>query len=124
MQQVKTLDFTGKTIFCGIDVHKTSWSVCLSMGGMILKRFSQGPNPKDLNYSLNRLYPGANYRAVYEAGFCSFYPQRIMTSLGIDSFLIILVQQCQNSQKNRLYISLKYQKIKLISQNHWDRQIS
>ena len=23
--QVKQLDFTGKTIYCGIDVHKTSW---------------------------------------------------------------------------------------------------
>lgn len=88
MQQVKTLDFTGKTIFCGIDVHKTSWSVCLSMEGMILKRFSQGSNPKDLYSTLNRLYPGANYKAVYEAGFCGFYPQRIMTSLGIDCIIV------------------------------------
>lgn len=88
MQQVKALDFTGKTIFCGIDVHKISWSVCLSMEDRILKRFSQGPYPMDLNSTLNRLYPGANYKAVYEAGFCGFYPQRIMTSLGIDCIVV------------------------------------
>lgn len=88
MQQVKTLDFTGKKIFCGIDVHKTSWSVCLSMEGIILKRFSQGADPTDLSSTLNRLYPGAEYKAVYEAGFCGFYPQRIMTSLGIDCIVV------------------------------------
>jgi transposase len=88
MRQVKALDFTGKTIFCGIDVHKTSWSVCLSMEGRILKRFSQRPDPKDLDSTLSRLYPGADYKAVYEAGFCGFYPQRIMTSLGIDCIIV------------------------------------
>lgn len=38
---VKQLDFTGKTIYCGIDVHKTSWKVCLLMEDRVLKRFSQ-----------------------------------------------------------------------------------
>ena len=58
------------------------------MEGRILKRFSQDPNPKDLDSMLNRLYPGADYKAVYEAGFCGFYPQRIMTSLGIDCIVV------------------------------------
>lgn len=88
MRQVKNLSFNGKTIFCGIDVHKSSWSICLSMESRTLKRFSQAPDAQTLSSTLNRLYPGATYKAVYEAGFCGFYPQRILTSMGIDCMVV------------------------------------
>lgn len=88
MRQVTELDFSGKTIFCGIDVHKLSWSVCLSMEDRILKRFSQPPTIEALETTLKRRYPGAEYKAVYEAGFCGFYPQRKKASRGIDCIVV------------------------------------
>ena len=33
-------------------------------------------------------YPGGSYRAVYEAGFCGFWPQRQLAELGIDTILV------------------------------------
>lgn len=86
--QVKQLDFTGKTIYCGIDVHKTSWKVCLLMEDRILKRFSQPANSEALVKTLKQQYPGATYKASYEAGFCGFYHQRIMMGSGINCIIV------------------------------------
>lgn len=86
--QVKQLDFTGKTIYCGIDVHKTSWKICLLMEDRILKKFSQPANAEALANTLSKQYPGATYRASYEAGFCGFYPQRKMGDQHIDCMIV------------------------------------
>lgn len=86
--QVKQLDFTGKTIYCGIDVHKTSWKVCLLMEDRVLKRFSQPPSTEALGKTLKQQYPGATYKALYEAGFCGFYPQREMAAEGVDCIIV------------------------------------
>ncbi len=86
--QVKQIDFTGKTIYCGIDVHKTSWKVCLFMEDRVLRRFSQPPSVKALAKTLKQQYPGASYKASYEAGFCGFYPQRMMSDSGIDCMIV------------------------------------
>jgi transposase len=76
MLQVKQLDFTGQKIFCGIDVHKKSWKVCIRSEHMELKTFSQGPSATELVKHLRRNYPLADYKVVYEAGFCGFSAQR------------------------------------------------
>ena len=76
MRQVKQLDFTGQKIFCGIDVHKKSWKVCIRSEQMELKTFSQNPSAIELVRHLRKNYPSANYQVVYEAGFCGFSPQR------------------------------------------------
>lgn len=86
--QVKQLYFTGKTIYCGIDVHKTSWKVCLLMEDRVLQRFSQPPSPEAMGKILKQQYPGATYKASYEAGFCGFHPQRMMTDSGIDCIIV------------------------------------
>lgn len=76
MRQVKQLDFTGQKIFAGIDVHKTSWKVCIRSENMELKTFSQNPSANDLINHLKQNYPAADYHVVYEAGFCGFSHQR------------------------------------------------
>jgi len=87
-QQGRKLDFFGKTIYCGADVHKASWAVCLIMEDRILKRFTQPPEVGALEKMLKRQYPGANFKVAYEAGFCGFRPQRLMTELGIDCMVV------------------------------------
>ena len=41
MTQVRKLDFTGTTIFCGIDVHKKSWRVNIQDSEFELEDFTQ-----------------------------------------------------------------------------------
>jgi len=69
MRQVKQLDFSGQKIFCGIDVHKKSWKVCIRSEQMELKTFSQKPSAIELVRHLRKNYPLANYQVVYDMNF-------------------------------------------------------
>src|ERR1035437_9932563 len=84
----KLLDFTDKPIFIGLDVHKKSWAVTLYSDEFELKTFTQPPNPDVLVKYLNQHYPGAKFKAVYEAGFSGFWAQRELSRLGICCHII------------------------------------
>ena len=85
MTKVNQLDFTGITIFCGLDVHKLNWRVNLRDTELELKDFVQPANPDLLHKHLTKNYPGAKYKAGYEAGFCGFGIQRQLAALSIPS---------------------------------------
>lgn len=84
----KELNFTGTTIFCGLDVHKANWRVNLRDSEMELKDFTQPADAALLHRHLTKNYPGARYKAGYEAGFCGFGVQRQLTALGIECVLL------------------------------------
>ncbi len=84
MGKVKELDFSGKTIYCGLDVHKTNWKVNARMDGIEVAVFSQNPDPLQLKKYFERNFPGAALKVVYESGFCGFEIQRSLTALGVD----------------------------------------
>jgi len=88
MTKAKELDFTGTTIFCGLDVHKVSWRVNLRDSELELKDFTQSADAVILHKHLTKNYPGAKYKAGYEAGFCGFGIQRQLASLGIECILL------------------------------------
>jgi transposase len=88
MVQSKQLDFSGQKIFCGIDVHKKSWKVCIRSEHMELKTFSQNPSAQELVRHLKENYPLADYKAAYEAGFCGFSPQREFSKEGVDCIVV------------------------------------
>lgn len=88
MKQVRQLDFSGQNIFVGVDVHKNSWKVCIQSEQMELRTFSQQPSVRTLSNHLKQNYPSANYRVVYEAGFCGFGYQREFTAEGIDCIIV------------------------------------
>ncbi len=88
MTKVNQLDFTGNTIFCGLDVHKLSWRVNIRDTEFELKDFTQKPNANELHKHLTKNYPGAKYKVGYEAGFCGFGIQRELSALGIDCVLL------------------------------------
>jgi transposase len=83
-----SLDFTGQTIFIGLDVHLKNWAVTLHSEEFELKTFSQPATAAVLVNYLQDNYPGANYKAVYEAGFCGFTVQRSLASKGIECEII------------------------------------
>jgi len=88
MKQGTQLDFSGQKIFAGIDVHKSSWKVCLRSEHMELKTFSQNPSAKELSNHLKQNYPSAIYNVVYEAGFCGFSYQREFSEAGISCIVV------------------------------------
>ncbi|MEJ0056731.1 MAG: transposase [Bacteroidota bacterium] len=83
MTQVNRLSFAGQNIYCGIDVHKKSWSVNIRNDDFELRAFSQPPKPEILVDYLTRNYPDATYYAVYEAGFSGFWAQRFLSQHGV-----------------------------------------
>jgi transposase len=62
---------------------------------------SQDPSPEILARYLKRHFPGATYKAVYEAGFSGFTSCRELNQLGIDC-IVIHPADVPTSQKERL----------------------
>lgn len=84
----KQIDFSGQTLYVGIDVHKKSWQITIILNGMKVKAFSMNPKPKELYNYLTKHYPNANYNSVYEAGFSGFWADRQLQSLGIKNIVV------------------------------------
>lgn len=82
------LDFSNQIIFVGIDVHKKQWSITINTGNQQIKTFSMDPKPEELNKHLRKNYPGGKYRSVYEAGFCGYWIDRQLQSLGIENIVV------------------------------------
>lgn len=102
MTQVKSLDFKGQAIYCGIDVHKKSWSVCLRNHERELKSFSQSPDPLLLSRHLKANYPNASIIIGYEAGFSGYWAQQVFTAEGLDC-KVIHPSDIPQPDKNRRY---------------------
>ena len=100
MGKVNQLDFSGKVIYCGIDVHKTNWKVNARMEGIEVAAFSQNPDSQSLKRHFEKSYPGAVLKVAYEAGFCGFEIQRSLSSGGIDC-IVVNAADIPSSDKDR-----------------------
>jgi len=100
-QVTKKIDFTGKDIFIGLDVHKKSWSVTVTVDGMEHKTFTQHPDPQALHNYLQRNFPGGSFHSAYEAGFCGYDIHRRLNSLGIEN-IVINAADIPTTQKDKL----------------------
>lgn len=87
MDKVKA-NFSGKTIFVGMDIHKTSWNLGIYLDDMFVKNVHQKPNPEIMVNYLQTNFPNAEYKAVYEAGKFGFWIQRQLTKLGVDCMIV------------------------------------
>jgi transposase len=81
-------DFSGESIYVGIDSHLKSWNITIMSDEMELRNFTQEPDSKKLSSFLRRHYPGADYQCVYEAGFAGFNAQRELIDEGIPCMVI------------------------------------
>lgn len=81
------IDYTGKTIFVGVDVHKDSYSISVICDGTLVKRDKIMAYPKTLiEYFKN--FKGAHIKSAYEAGFCGFHLHRWLISCGIENIVV------------------------------------
>lgn len=88
IQIKKKVDYRGQKIYIGLDVHQKSLSVSLYSQYCALKSFSQAVDAAELRSYLDQHYPGANYKSVYEAGFCGLGLHRELCRQGIDNIVV------------------------------------
>ena len=88
VQQVKKLDFTGKTIYVGIDCHLKSWNVTILTQNSIQKTFHQVPKVEKLMSYLKEHYPCGKYVVAYEAGFSGFWMQEGFKAQGVECLVV------------------------------------
>ena len=100
-QVTKKIDFKGKDLNIGLDVHKKSWSVTILVEGMEHRTFTQPPDPRALFTYLQKMFPGGTYNSAYEAGFCGYGIHRELNALGIKN-IVINAADIPSSQKDQL----------------------
>ena len=81
-------DFSGQNFYCGIDVHKRSWTVTIRSLGLQVGYFTQPPCAEDLAQHLRSRFPGGNFYSVYEAGYFGTGPHERLCSLGIHNLIV------------------------------------
>ncbi len=77
------VDFTGKNIFVGMDVHQKSWNISIHLERTFVRSFTQPPSVDALVHLLHRDYPGATYMCGYESGYCGFWIERDLRYKGV-----------------------------------------
>lgn len=81
-------DYTGKTIFVGMDVHKKTYSVTAICEGIIVKRDTLKAEPHSLITYLKKQFGSGKIKTAYEAGFCGFHLHRTLEVAGIENIVV------------------------------------
>lgn len=87
-KSTKNLDFTGRNVYVGLDVHAKSWTVTIIVDDIEHRTYTQPPDPVALNQYLTSHFPGADYFSAYECGFCGYHHHRKLLELGIKNIVI------------------------------------
>ena len=83
-----TIDYTGKIVSMGVDVHKKSYSVACVCEGQVVKRDRIKATHQGLLDYMNKYFSGAAITSAYEAGFSGFALHRFLTSNGITNIVV------------------------------------
>lgn len=94
------IDFTGKTIFVGIDVHLKDYQVACVHNKITLGNHRMPAEAQTLISHLNRRYPGATFKCVYESCAWGFDLQRRLTGAGMDC-IVVHAADVSTSDKER-----------------------
>lgn len=82
------IDYSGKTLYVGIDVHKKSWQVGILCEGLVLGNHAMPADAGKLIDFFGRRYPEALLRCVYESSAWGFNLLRSLRSAGIDCIVV------------------------------------
>jgi len=82
------IDYTGKKVYVGIDVHKKTYAVTCTCEGAVVKRTGMKADPEQLVTFLQRYFPGSQLKTAYEAGFSGFVLHRHLLNKGIENIVV------------------------------------
>jgi transposase len=100
--KIRKISFKGQVLYIGMDVHKKNWSVTILSENMLLKHFTQDPEPDMLIKHLQKNYPDAVYKCVYEAGYSGFWIAEALIEGGVDCIIVNAADiPITNKQKDR-----------------------
>ncbi|MCE5293759.1 MAG: IS110 family transposase [Chlamydiales bacterium] len=85
---MRKYDYTGKTVFLGMDVHKKTYAVTAICDGVVIKRDTLKANPTTLITYAQKYFVGAKIVSAYEAGFCGFHLHRTLEAAGIENIIV------------------------------------
>ena len=81
-------DFTNRTLFVGIDVHKVRWQVAVYYDGLVLGNTSiEGSNAALITH-LRKRYGDAQFSCVYECGPFGFSLCRSLWAAGMECIVV------------------------------------
>jgi hypothetical protein len=86
--QRNELNYSGQTIYVGIDVHLKSWSVTILTEHLHHKTFTQPSDPCALVSYLKNNLPGSSYQSAYEAGFSGLWTHYELTKMGVKNIVV------------------------------------
>ncbi|MBO8132060.1 MAG: IS110 family transposase [Candidatus Marinimicrobia bacterium] len=81
-------DWTGQTLFIGIDLHRKKWSVTIRSKHCEHKSFVAPPEKEKLVKTLKAHFPGAQFKAVYEAGCFGYGLANYLNGIGISTIIV------------------------------------
>jgi len=81
-------NYTNKTVFMGIDVHKKSYSIACVCEQMIVKQWSMVASKEKLIEQIKKYFKGAKIESCYEAGFSGFGLHRALINSEINNKVI------------------------------------
>lgn len=82
------IDYSGKTIYVGIDIHKDDWQVATRCENMFLSNHRMTAKSDVLIDYLHRHFPGATFGCAYECSAWGFNLQRQLTAAGIGCIVV------------------------------------
>lgn len=94
-------DYTGKTVFVGIDVHKKTYAVTCMCEKEVVKRDTLTASPEGLFNYLHKYFPNAILNTVYEAGFSGFVLHRYLIEKGIIN-IVVHAASVETSSRDRV----------------------
>ena len=95
------IDFTGKTLCVGIDVHQKDWQVGTVHQEVCLGNHRMGASSEKLIRHLRSHYPGATFKCVYESCSWGFNLQRQLSAAGIDCIVVHAADVATNDKERR-----------------------
>ncbi len=95
------IDFTGKTIYVGIDVHQKDYQVAKVYDGICLGNHRMSANSEALIEHLRNHYPGAEFNCVYESCAWGFNLQRKLTAAGMDCMVVHAADVSTNDKERK-----------------------
>ncbi len=81
-------DYTNKTIYLGMDVHKKTYAVTAICDGQVVKKDTLKADPAVLVAYCKKYFEGAQIYSAYEAGFCGFHLHRYLETAGIKNIVV------------------------------------
>ncbi len=81
-------DYTGKTVYLGIDVHKKTYACVSVCEGEVIKKDTMPADPATLINYIQNCFVNAQVESAYEAGFSGFHLHRELLKAGIKNRVI------------------------------------